>query len=556
MKIWTKEERYRRLKPFDIPDLKRENSRIEKSIYRQKFHIQPLTGLLNDPNGFCFFEGNWHLFYQWFPFGAVHGLKYWYHLVSKDLICWKNQGLALSPDTIFDNKGVYSGSAYIEDGSMSLIYTGNHRDKDDIRHPYQCIAKLEEKTDKEISRFKIGSEKENEHPREVDNKEDYETKKVAYGEKVESKNDDYIEDNESEDTADKKYIFVKKSHPIISESKHFTEHQRDPRVIFDEKNKEYVLIIGAQNLEKKGRILVYKSKELYSGWTEFGELKIKGYEDFGYMWECPDLLKLGEKHILIFSPQGLGSQESRFNNIYQNGYLIGKMDFDNLEFTVETDFLELDLGFDFYAAQSSAQDKFKEKEVLIGWMGLPDSNYPTDEEDWSGCLTLPRILSIRDGRLIQKPVDVSKIKNERVISGQIKKIFLEYKDAYNMKICDIDSSFEIRLFAKENELFDSGFRIYYDNNLKKFDIDRSKMDKSFNSEYGMLRSAILEEKISSIEVFVDKSSVEIFINEGEYVMTSRLFPTEEECFINIDSDDFIKTDMWKIEDIRDREFVI
>ena len=90
MRQWTLEERYRILKgPEDIRDL---YDRIQGSFYRQRYHVQPITGLSSDPNGFAFYEGKWHLFYQWCPWGAVHGLKYWYHAVSADLMSWEDEG--------------------------------------------------------------------------------------------------------------------------------------------------------------------------------------------------------------------------------------------------------------------------------------------------------------------------------------------------------------------------------------------------------------------------------------------------------------------------------
>ena len=109
MKIWTKEERYRALENEE--EIRPLHERIRKSDYRQHYHIQSVTGLLNDPNGFVFHNGQWHLFYQWCPWGAVHGLKYWYHTVSSDLVTWKNKGVCICPDTYADNKGAYSGSA-------------------------------------------------------------------------------------------------------------------------------------------------------------------------------------------------------------------------------------------------------------------------------------------------------------------------------------------------------------------------------------------------------------------------------------------------------------
>ena len=84
MKQWTKEERYRVLKSAE--EIRELHERTILSDYRQNYHIQSVTGLLNDPNGFVFHDGLWHLFYQWCPWGAVHGLKYWYHTVSADLV--------------------------------------------------------------------------------------------------------------------------------------------------------------------------------------------------------------------------------------------------------------------------------------------------------------------------------------------------------------------------------------------------------------------------------------------------------------------------------------
>ncbi|MBP0969647.1 MAG: sucrose-6-phosphate hydrolase, partial [Oscillospiraceae bacterium] len=125
MREWTLEERYRVLEsPEDIREL---HDRNAASIYRQTYHVQPVTGLSSDPNGFVKHNGLWHLFYQWCPWGAVHGLKYWYHVTSEDLVVWKNAGVGLKPDRDFDNKGTHSGSAISVADKLYFFYTGNHR---------------------------------------------------------------------------------------------------------------------------------------------------------------------------------------------------------------------------------------------------------------------------------------------------------------------------------------------------------------------------------------------------------------------------------------------
>ena len=97
--------------------------------YRHHFHIMPPVGWLNDPNGSCFFNGLYHIFFQYSPDTPLGGKKYWGHYVSENLTDWNFKGEPLAPDTEFDCDGVYSGCAFIDDGAMELFYTGN------VKHP-------------------------------------------------------------------------------------------------------------------------------------------------------------------------------------------------------------------------------------------------------------------------------------------------------------------------------------------------------------------------------------------------------------------------------------
>ena len=127
---WTRESRYRPYAQWDAKTLLELQAKAAKSPYQLKYHIRPSSGLLNDPNGFSYFNGKWHVFYQSFPFGAAHGLKSWMHLISEDLVHWQELGLALTPDTPLDSHGAYSGSALPIGDKLFLMYTGNVRDKD------------------------------------------------------------------------------------------------------------------------------------------------------------------------------------------------------------------------------------------------------------------------------------------------------------------------------------------------------------------------------------------------------------------------------------------
>ena len=91
--------------------------------FREKLHLMPPVGWLNDPNGLCQMDGVFHAFFQYSPFNAEGGVKMWGHYTSTNLIDWEYKGVSLYPDQPFDCHGVYSGSAFLEDGTMYLYYT-------------------------------------------------------------------------------------------------------------------------------------------------------------------------------------------------------------------------------------------------------------------------------------------------------------------------------------------------------------------------------------------------------------------------------------------------
>ncbi len=98
---------------------------VANDPYRLDYHIMPPVGLLNDPNGFVYFNGYYHLFYQWNPFATTHGAKFWGHVFSKDLVHWHQAEIALAPDQWYDKNGCYSGSAIVNKEKLYLFYTGN-----------------------------------------------------------------------------------------------------------------------------------------------------------------------------------------------------------------------------------------------------------------------------------------------------------------------------------------------------------------------------------------------------------------------------------------------
>ena len=139
---FSKEERYRSFDSASEEELVLLTNRVNQSKWRQTYHIQPPHGLLNDPNGFSYFNGKYHLFYQWFPLEATHGLKHWNHLTSEDLVSWQDEGIVLTPEYDFESHGIFSGTAFNKENKLHLFYTGNKRDDNWERHSSQCLAYL------------------------------------------------------------------------------------------------------------------------------------------------------------------------------------------------------------------------------------------------------------------------------------------------------------------------------------------------------------------------------------------------------------------------------
>ncbi|MFT8322993.1 MAG: sucrose-6-phosphate hydrolase [Bacillus sp. (in: firmicutes)] len=487
---WNKDAKYRRLEEASEQEMALLVDKVNKCSWRQTFHIQPNTGLLNDPNGFSFFNGEYHLFYQWFPLGTVHGLKYWYHVKSANLVQWEDAGIAIKPDTAYESHGAFSGSGIVHNDKLYLFYTGNTRDEKWERHPFQCMAVM-----------------------------------------------------------DKDGSILKAEKPIIADvPKGFTDHFRDPKVW--QENDGFYAVIGGQRSNQTGAAVLYHSPNLLN-WRFYGELKTD-LLDFGYMWECPDYFTLQHYGVFIFSPQGLLSEGDHYQNIYQAGYVLGEpLDLQS-QTLKHTDFKELDRGFDFYAPQTTLDEKGRR--LLVGWMGLPEIDYPTDSNGWAHCLTLPRELSIKNNQLVQQPVEELKLlrKKEYSVEDILQnetKSYPRFKGVTYELLAEFDainaSFFGIEFRASNTEKT----IIMYDSVHKKVILDRTKSGEEVGLAYGTLRKCILDKEMVKFHLFVDVSSVEIFVNDGEEVFTSRIFPKEDSediIFFVEEGSVNVKTRLWEM----------
>ena len=428
--------------------------------YGLVYHIVPPYGLMNDPNGLIYFKGQYHVFFQWNPTDTKHANKHWGHLVSDDMIQWKRVELALAPDQWFDKSGVYSGSAYVHNNQLWLFYTGNVKDEEGNASSYQCLAISEDG------------------------------------------------------------IYFEKKGPLFEHPKGYTRHVRDPKVWYDAGVDRYWMVVGAQTEDLKGDTLVYRSEDLLH-WVLNGSISTEE-KDFGYMWECPDVIPFEENDAFIYSPQGIEATGERFNNLYQTVVQLGKFSIDG-KFIVEEDNLtEVDAGFDYYAPQSfQAEDG---RILQYGWMGIPEGKeglMPTIQDGWIHALTIPREVSVQNGKYLQKPArelwdlttNVQKIqwnatRFESVFSSPAQVWTVNWKEAVQNKL-----AIQLR-----NEIF-----IQYDAETQVLSISRTDWETGDRET----RERTLQSPLQHLNAWMDYSSLELFVNEGEEVFTLRFFTEED-----------------------------
>ncbi|TYS14084.1 sucrose-6-phosphate hydrolase [Rossellomorea vietnamensis] len=435
---------------------------VEEDPYRLKYHLMPPAGLLNDPNGFIEFNGVYHLYYQWMPFKTGHGAKFWGHYSSEDLVHWKHEEIALAPSKWYEKNGCYSGSAIEHEGKLYAFYTGNVKDDEGNRETYQCLAV-------------------------------------------------------SEDA-----VHFDKKGPVVDLPQGLTPHFRDPKVW--EQDGRYFMVVGAQTEALNGAAALLKSTDLmdwsYEGIIAGGDNGKLGY--FGYMFECPDLFSLDEQDILVFSPQGLEPSGIRYQNVYQAGYVIGQFDPEAGEYQ-HGEFDELDRGFDFYAPQTTLDHKGRR--LLFAWMSVPDQNeqeHPTVEHKWLHCMTIPRELKLVDGKVHQVPLEeLAELRNGKALEYSVNLIKENCSfegvegNAVELELTDI--SFE---GGWMDIAFGDGCRVMYNPGTKLFTLER----KSYVDGTVEKRQCQMEE-LTSLRVFLDTSSIEVFLNGGEECFTSRIYPS-------------------------------
>lgn len=458
------------------------------NIYRPEFHYAPAENWLNDPNGLVYFEGEYHLFYQYYPHEMTWGPMHWGHAVSRDLIKWEHLPVALKPD---EDGMIFSGSVVI-DRNNSTGFFGKA----------PGLVAIYTNT-----------------PQDSENNTKLQSQSLAY-------------------SLDKGRTWTKYvGNPVIDNPgiKDF----RDPKVLWYEPEEKWVVILACGD-----RVRFYASKDLKS-WeflSEFGE-------DEGchvHVWECPDLFELlvdnesNSKWVLkvdVFDGAVAGGSGGQ--------YFIGF--FDGTKFVNDEKYKYdwVDYGMDFYASQSWFVDSEAEKRKLwLAWMSNWKYCLKTPTDKFRGAMTLPREVELKRTeygiRLFQRPVrELNNYREEKIVISdhmidpassltiEINKntyeLSTEFEDIEDDVIIDMQkkdsTNVLVRYNKKSNKLLmsrgNSGNSDFHEDFLKDFEANLLPCDTL------------------KVQIIVDKCSVEIFANDGEAVITNLIFPFEEGSLIKI-----------------------
>lgn len=425
--------------------------KIENLRYYPKYHLAAPIGWINDPNGFCYYNGVYHMFYQYHPHSPQWGPMHWGHATSKDLIHWEDQPIALTPDKDYDCGGCFSGSAIEKDGKLYLMYTGHIGEGPQT----QALA---------ISEDGITFEKYEDNP--------------------------VLRAPESDEISQIDF--------------------RDPKVW--KHGEKYYCTIGSKTPDELGQVLLFESDDLID-W-EFKKISARAKDPDEKMWECPNLAIFDNGAVLIMSIIG---------EKFRTGYIKGKFDYETGIFDGE-DFQLIDFGSDFYAPQiMTAPDG---RIIMMGWLSMWNVEMPEQADGWAGLMTVPREIILRDGKVFTPPV--KELENLRVKSVGYRKLTVkevtELED-FGGAVGEVALDISLRNKPKFNiELRADGDEktvLSYADNVLKLDCTNSGEGPKKICECTLEKSATL-----NLRIFLDKSSIEVFANDGEKVITARIYPRE------------------------------
>ncbi len=452
---------------------------LQDDHYRPQYHFSPPANWLNDPNGLVYYQGEYHLFFQYHPDSSIWGPMHWGHAVSSDLVNWQHLPIALFPDekgTIFSGCAVidWDNTAGFGKEAMVAIFT-HHQERD-------------------------------------------ESQSLAY-------------------STDCGRSWTKYADNPVLVPPDYERDFRDPKVFWYAENGSghWVMTLAAGDA-----IRFFTSPDLLH-WKPTGIFGVDHITHFGF-WETPDLFLLpvgeGPESRWVLT---VGVGKGGIGGLSGMQYFIGQ--FDGERFTSENPqntVLWLDFGADYYAAQSW-NDEPNGRRVMIGWQNNWQYARVIPTTTWRGVFSLPRELALRQTengvRLFQQPVhEIFALRKEHLqwnkvtVSPGTNLLENMKGDSFEI-IADIQvnpqvSCFGFRLRVGDHEQTTIG----YDVQQGKVFIDRSNSGQSsFDEGFARVHQADMTpvQGVVRLQIFLDRISVEVFGNDGQATLTDTIFPEEQ-----------------------------
>ncbi|WP_264509782.1 glycoside hydrolase family 32 protein [Flavobacterium sp. N1719] len=448
-------------------------------IYRPQFHFTPSAHWMNDPNGLVYFNGKFHLFYQYYPEATVWGPMHWGHAVSYDLMHWEQLPIALYPDAL---GWIFSGSAVIDTqntagfgkNAMIAIFTYHN---DEI--------------------WKSG-------------KKNTESQGIAY-------------------SLDEGKTWVKyDKNPVLNNTGE--QDFRDPKVFWNLSTQLWNMVLAVGD-----HIRIFSSPNLKE-WKKESDFKPDNdLQNLG-VWECPDLFPMTTSEGITKWVMIVNHGDKCPNGGSGTRYFVG--DFDGKTFTPSQSSLWMDHGTDFYAAVTFSNVPDNQR-ILLGWMSNWQYATKVPTEVWRSAMTVPRQLELVASKnqffLKQSLLPVFQYNQNELYKAIIASLPFEKKrlelEQAEISFATEASDFRITLLNSAKEQF----QITFANGV--IQTDRSQSGQvGFSAIFGTkIQTMAVPEKITSVQMLLDASSIELLINDGKYSMTNLFFPIQPYSDISITS---------------------
>lgn len=440
--------------------------------YRPSYHFTPVYGWMNDPNGMVYKDGIYHLFYQYNPYGSMWGNMHWGHATSTDLIHWEHCPVAIAPDAL---GAIFSGSCVVDKDNTAGFGAGTI-----------------------VAFYTSAGERQ--------------TQSMAY-------------------SLDNGKTFKKYEHnPILTSTQ---QDFRDPKVLWHAATNKWVMVLAV------GQELQFYSSSNLKDWnfeSRFGD----GEGAHGGVWECPDLIELPvegsnqRKWVLVcnINPGGpFGGSATQ--------YFVGE--FDGKKFVNDSPSVTkwMDWGKDHYATVTW-NNAPAGRHVALAWMSNWEyaNNVPTSQ--FRSANSVPRELSlfVSGKETYLKSAPVNELLTLRDVGSKKRQFKVDRPYSVDKLLPTNTGAYEIEMTINNKDADLIGFSLfnskgekvdmYYDLLGHKFAMDRTQSGiSSFSKDFSCITSApLINGNEIKLRLLIDKSSIEAFGNDGRFVMTNLIFPSE------------------------------